>query len=268
MLDDLVKSVKAQLYDRVSSPLLASFALSWAAWNYRFILTVIASMPAPDKFSFIDSQIFPTSMDVLLRGGIYPLLTASTLIFLYPIPAKYVYRYWRQCQKELKEVQQKIDDETPLTREEARQLRREALSLSIEYDKVLQDKSAETMRLKQLIDELQNQKSAILQELPAIDDNNTTLNEFTLDESQLNMLNKIANNFNGVRKLQIIHSENDKLLAEYNLGELINGEYITQEYDQSFDDYMLTVTHKGRTALVRRMRNYNNEDNKSHKRTE
>lgn len=76
MFDDLSKSIKAQLYERVSSPLLGSFAISWVAWNYRFVLTLISSLPLNEKLAFIDTHIFPSYTQVLLQGGLYPLVTA------------------------------------------------------------------------------------------------------------------------------------------------------------------------------------------------
>ena len=67
--------------DSVSSPLLASFCLSWVAWNYRFIMVLVSSMPFTEKISYIDTHIFPTYQQVLLQGSLYPLLTALFLIF-------------------------------------------------------------------------------------------------------------------------------------------------------------------------------------------
>jgi hypothetical protein len=127
MLSDLAKTVKAQLYERVSSPLLGAFAISWVAWNYRFIFVLISSMPVAERFAYIDSNIFDSYQNIFLHGTLYPLLTTLSLIFIYPVPAKFVYEYWRKRQRELKEIQQRIDDETPLTREEARELRHETL---------------------------------------------------------------------------------------------------------------------------------------------
>ncbi len=250
-MDDLAKSVKAQLYERVSSPLLASFALSWAAWNYRFILVLVSSMPVTEKIGYIDSRVFPTIEEISLRGALYPLLTALALIFLYPIPAKYVYQYWRRQQKELKEIQQQIDDETPLTKEEARQLRREVLSASIEYDKALQSRTAEISRLKELVEELQasSPPTPIDTQTPIVEP--PTENE--LDESQFLMLEKIAKS--KPIKTHLVNAEPDRIVAEYNLGELLNREYTSQAMDREVRDYRVSATHKGREALVKRARN-------------
>lgn len=254
MLDDLAKSVKAQLYERVSSPLLAAFSMSWVAWNYRFILILVSSMSATEKIAYVDSQIFPTFQEIASRGALYPLLTALSLIFIYPIPAKYVYQHWRLRQKELKEIQQQIDDETPLTKEEARQLRRDTLAASMEYDKALQDRATEIARLKELVQELQKQ-SAVIGEPPKHEAEIPSNGADELDEAQMAMLEKIAKAPSRSLKNHIINAESDRVLAEYNLGELLNGEFVTQAIDREARDYRISPTHKGRAVIVRRRRN-------------
>lgn len=254
MLDDLSKSIKAQLYERVSSPLLASFCLSWVAWNYRFVMVLVSSMPFAEKISYIDTHIFPTYQQVLLQGSLYPLLTALFLIFAYPIPAKYVYEYWRKRQRELKEIQQRIDDETPLSREEAREIRREALKASLDYDKEIQSKSAEIVRLKELIEELQQVAPSKLPLQPDQSYSPPPVSPNDLSNPQFEMLDEIAKATDGIpKKMLLAHSGNDVVLAEYNLGELKRAELVTENYSGAKRDYILKATHPGRALLVRRV---------------
>lgn len=250
MFDDLSKSIKAQLYERVSSPLLGSFAISWVAWNYRFVLTLISSLPLNEKLAFIDTHIFPSYTQVLLQGGLYPLVTALLLIFVYPIPAKYVYAYWKKRQRDLKEVQQKIDYETPLSREEARQIRREALQTELEFDKEIQSKSVEIARLKDLIEGLQradDAKPAVLVETEPGPPNHA----YEIDDAQAAMLYEVARASDGINKAVLLErTSGDKVLAEYNLGELKRRDLLTITY--SAGRYTVKVTHEGRALLVKR----------------
>lgn len=156
MLDDVTKSINAQLYDRISSPLFSSFLISWAGWNYKFILIILSGSPAKEKFQLID-LIFPDSLTALLRGAALPLLTALAIIFLYPYPARFIYRFSRLRHQELKVIQTEIDDLTPMTREEAKKLRHDALTKTEELESQLEKNRLEATHLKDRIVELQRE---------------------------------------------------------------------------------------------------------------
>lgn len=260
MLSDLAKTVKAQLYERVSSPLLGAFAISWVAWNYRFILVLISSMPVAERFAYIDSNIFDSYQNIFLHGTLYPLLTTLSLIFIYPIPAKFVYGYWRTRQRELKEIQQRIDDETPLTREEARELRHETLNARLEFEQELERRSGEITRLKETIKELQPREKVDV-DRPQKKQTKPTLQKTieansVLDENQVQMLNEIAESGIGILKQDIISSSGkDKVLAEYNLGELQTKGYVSVGYISDLGGNSVSVTHPGRSYLINHARN-------------
>lgn len=135
MFDDLIKTVKSQLYDRVTSPLFSCFFISWVGWNYKFILVLLSGIKIEEKFKYIDLNIYTSAYDIALHGIFYPLLTALFVIYIYPYPAKYTYSFYRRRQVELKEIQQQIDDDTPLTKEEAKKIRSDAFILNIEFEK-------------------------------------------------------------------------------------------------------------------------------------
>lgn len=262
MLDDLAKTVKAQLYERASSPLLGAFVISWAAWNYRFLLVLVSSMPTAEKFTYIDTKIFSSYQVIFLHGTLYPLLTTLSLIFIYPFPAKFVYEYWRTRQRELKIIQQRIDDETPLTREEARELRHETLNARLEFEQELERRSAEITRLKESIKELQPREKVDVDRPPKkpvkpapakVAETNSVL-----DENQTQMLQKIAEAREGVLKKGLISSSGkDKILAEYNLGELETRGYATERYEGALGGTAVFVTHLGRSYLVNHARDHN-----------
>lgn len=153
MFEDLVKTVKAQLYDRITSPLLGCFALSWAAWNYKLLFTLFSGMNVKDKFNYIDTSLYESTYKYLSCGLIFPLATTAFFIFVYPYPAKVAYSFVRNRQAELKEIQQKIDDETPLTREEAKKIRSDAVKMSIEFEQEIEKLREENLTLRNVIKE-------------------------------------------------------------------------------------------------------------------
>lgn len=156
MLDDIITTIKAQLYERATSPLLGSFLISWCVINYKFILIIFSSLPAPEKITYIGMNIFVSLHDYILKGVLYPLVAALALIIIYPYPAAAIYRISRNHQKQLKSIKQSIEDETPLTLEEARKLRSQFLIQRIQFDQDLEKNITEIKSLKSLIIELES----------------------------------------------------------------------------------------------------------------
>lgn len=150
MLDDLTKEIKAQLYERVKSPLFGAFALSWAAWNYRPLLAVLSGMSFQEKLAYLDT-LYPSGwywLGYCLAG---PLASAVGFLLVYPHPARWMYRYWANQHKALKKVQQEIEDETPLTQEEAKALRKTSLAQVAEVQAQMQDMSQTIRELNERI---------------------------------------------------------------------------------------------------------------------
>ena len=157
-MDDLIKSFKAQMYDRVTSPLLSSFLISWAAWNHRLFLVIFSSdFKIKEKFQYIDNVLYPGLYEVGLRGFLWPLLSALALLLLYPIPGRWIYEYVHNEQKKLKEIQQRIDDETPLSKADAQKLRAEVRKTVTEHVKEIAERDAEIEKLKKSLSELESE---------------------------------------------------------------------------------------------------------------
>lgn len=200
------------------------------------------------KLTYIDAHLFPTYEEVLWRGVVYPLLSALAYIFLYPLPSKYVYRYSRSRQKELKQIQQKIDDDTPMTQEEVRELRKESVRIMQDYEQQIAQRSAEVTRLRDLLAEVQQKQltmdtSTALQRVPEFEE---------LNNEQEAILLRIGNNAgDGISPSVFIKQPDaDKVVVQHNLDELERFGYITGFHNNS--NYYLGITPKGRTYLVKR----------------
>ncbi|ELY4158743.1 hypothetical protein SMZ39_001427 [Cronobacter turicensis] len=167
MFEDLIKTVKAQLYDRITSPLLGCFLISWFIWNYKFVFTLFSDMKIQDKFKYIDSVILTEGGGYFLRFVVFPLLTTAFFIFIYPYPAKFTYAFFRKRQVELKKIQQELDNETPITKEEAKKIRSDAIKMSIDFEQEIEKLREENLSLRKLLKELNN--------------NSTTDNNISLD---------------------------------------------------------------------------------------
>ncbi len=166
MFEDLIKTVKAQLYDRLTSPLLGCFLLSWVIWNYKFIFTLFSEMKTEEKFKFIESYIYAGHYSHFIYGLLLPFITTLFFIFIYPYPAKFAYAFFRKRQVELKEIQQKIDDETPLTREEARKIRSDAVKMSIEFEQEIEKLREENLSLRNIIKKINDNPEISAKSIP------------------------------------------------------------------------------------------------------
>ncbi|KFF70876.1 hypothetical protein [Pectobacterium brasiliense] len=159
MFEDLIKTVKAQLYDRITSPLLGCFLISWFIWNYKFIFTLFSDMKIIEKFKYIDNVIYDGASDYFIHCLALPLITTMFFIFIYPYPAKFTYEFFRKRQVELKEIQQKLDNETPLTKEEAKKIRSDAIKMSIDFEQEIEKIREENLSLRKLLKE-RNEKNS------------------------------------------------------------------------------------------------------------
>lgn len=148
MWEELTKSVKAALYDRIASPLLGTFVVSWVLWNHRFVTVLFSGMEPASKFRFVDTVLYPAWEYVLWQMIVFPLLTTVLFIFLYPYPARIVFEFTRQQQKRLKEIRQRIEDETPLTAAESKQIRTTALQAQLLYEKDMRALTEENQLLR------------------------------------------------------------------------------------------------------------------------
>tara|TARA_A200000113_G_scaffold63689_1_gene54765 strand:+ start:382 stop:1149 length:768 start_codon:yes stop_codon:yes gene_type:complete len=223
-IDDIVNSVKAELYDRSVSPLMGSFIISWLLWNYKFVLLIFSNIAIDEKFSQIDKLYTNYDTEGIWFWLLLPLITTLIHIYLYPIPAKYVFKHARNKQRELKEIKTQIEDETPLTKEEARDIKRQLALLQIEHEKELERKDSEIEGLK---NEVKKHKSsaedsyigeAKKSEKQIIKEAHPSKDTAVLSDKEVEILKTIG--ANSINKYLYINSRPDKNEAEHLINQL------------------------------------------------
>jgi hypothetical protein len=255
MLDEIMQSMKAHLYDRAVSPLMGSFIVSWAVWNYKFILIFMSGLDATEKFKIIDTLLFPTWTQVALQGSIYPLITALAYLYIYPHPAKKVFEYSRGQQKDISDIKKKIERESLLTVNESRAIRGEIYKLEESLQKEIGRKDGEIQRLKMEIDSISTQPNKKINSaediLSSPDEKKSTENIDLLGDDQVALLQIIGSYTDAVEEIHIIESYNGgHVKAKYYLGELEKLGYVTRDYEQGLGDYTYELSHKARSFLV------------------
>ncbi len=252
MIQELINSTKVVLYERTASPLFGAFLISWCVWNWKVIIVILAAIPVMNKISFIDLYFngFLSSIWLLIVG---PLITSLIYLFLYPIPAKYVYKYSQRQQKELKSIRIEVEDNTPLSLEESRQLRAKLSELEDSFYSQLASKDAELNKLRTQLNQSTQQSLS-----KSVDLNRTNIhsrpsklesNDIMLDENKTlgittpviidftvaNHTYRLGDDFHNfgpgqvnVVKLKDTFYFRDKILVKFTLDKpLQEGQYIT-----------------------------------------
>ena len=133
MLSELKNSIKAKLYDFTYTPFLSSVFISWIIINHKYLLIYFGESSIKDKLLLLND--YNTSISVMNKeipyslNFILPILFGLFYVFLYPWISKIFYEYTLKRTKELRKIKQQIEDETPLTRKEARFLIQENRTL-------------------------------------------------------------------------------------------------------------------------------------------
>ncbi len=275
MIDVVKNSIKSTLYDRITSPLFGSFAISWSVWNYKLIVVLLSSMKAPEKLTYIEKYIYTDPATIWYQGMSYPLMTSVAFIIFYPFPAKIIYEYWQLQQKSLKTIKQKIEDETPLTQEESRKLRRDIINIVIEHDKEISKRNHEIEKLNTELEEIkinnaestktiemsEKEIEALKVKLSDLGEPKS-LDEFYSEEGvkpvdsddlhpiQVQMLRQVGESQKGISKenLLIKYAEM-KVKAQYYLDDLVIKGFLKEVGDGADSGYL--IVHGGREYLVK-----------------
>lgn len=253
-MDDLIKGIKAQLYDRLSSPLFFTFAISLLAWNYRPALIFVSSLSPQDKFLALDLLSLTWEREQLYWLShllFFPLATTAFYIFVLPWAEKIVFEYTLERKKDLKLARQKIEDETPVSNEEARELRSLAEAVYKEHDAIIKSRQEEIARLKLEVADLRGKlNQAPESSVKAV----TPLEDVTATQAE--MLQKIST-FGGIDVSKYVlfkDAPEARLKVQYDIDELVRRNYILEHNaadEDNGDMYdAVTLTALGRRFLV------------------
>jgi hypothetical protein len=244
MVDEIMKSAKAQLSERIASPLIGSFAISWCLWNYKFLVILFSAVSVSQTFELVDTMVFPTTLSLILNGLLLPATTTFAYIFVYPYPAKYVYEFTRRRQKEINEVRQRIEDETPLTIEESRKIKAEVLRTEKAHQETVDRLNSEISRLKL---EMTNGQPETPTVPPAAEESS----QEAVTPTQLAVL-KLLENAGGKMNENILikSSKESKVKTEFDLGELVKLEMIKRRHHIATGENTYEFLHEGRRILL------------------
>ena len=177
MLEEFEKSVKATLYDRLTSPLVGSIVTAWSICNYKFFLIILSNLSFAEKSIALDDY-FVRQNDIIRFTNylfylcnwegikvswvyyyfnilIIPLFWSIIYICVYPRIATKVFAIWQQYVKNKREIKNELEEQTLLTQEESSRIRENFLRRKIELNSLLTERDKEIQILKEEIDRLQ-----------------------------------------------------------------------------------------------------------------
>lgn len=212
MIDDIKDSIKAKLYDFQYTPFMSSVLISWVVINHKYLLVFFADFADLEKkLDLLKEWDFglhtpwftvPYVMNVLL-----PILFGLFYVFVYPKINKKFYEYTLERNKELKKIKQDIEDETPITQEKARELKREHYKLADERDQALEKlKESQKEYTKELTDALKPLQDEIQAHMAAHNVSNQLIEKLKAENESLKK---------SLENLPTITAERDELKEKF-----------------------------------------------------
>lgn len=125
MLKEALESLRINWISRASSPLFGALVTSWTVWNHRLLFVLLSDKSIAWRFNYIDNRLYPTAQDFLIYHVVGPILSAALYLYVFPYPARAVFRYTLKRKKELNDISLAIEGQQLLTLEEAQLLRKE-----------------------------------------------------------------------------------------------------------------------------------------------
>lgn len=173
-MEEVIKSIKAFLYDRTVSPLFGAFAVAWLGWNYRVVMAVLdGSASLAEKMSFLDGyfaddrlfQMAGLSFHViggghLVNGLLMPAIFTFVYIYVYPKLAQPVYLSSLENLRNLRELKNKQDGLRLLTLDESRRLQKEIEQLRSKSEEEVANYRKRIESLVETINSLEDKKDS------------------------------------------------------------------------------------------------------------
>lgn len=252
MVDELVKTIRLHLADRLTSPLMGAFMVSWCVWNYRVVLLIFSPDTALRKIQLISAVGVPSHAHLWA----YPLITSVLYILVYPWPARWAYEYAGWQRAALVRIRRKLENETPLTKEDSIKLRSQFSRSEGQYidrieqkDREVDRLTSQVVRLQSLLSEAESREALLRSERADEADGPPV----TLNQDVINLLAVVEHIGDEASLTRIVSTAGgEKLPTEVLLNEVAGmgliRSYAREIGGRDFEFFKLTAT--GKKALL------------------
>lgn len=283
-MDSLSKTLGTFFEERLSNPLISSFAIAWSLYNYKVFVILFSENTVTETFSLIH-QRFPDESAVLVHGFVWPAVFAALYLFALPYPTKWVFKWVREKQKAIDDIRDEYEAHKRLTREQSIELRTSMRELGETVEELRKGN-------RQLQEELKESRKAAVAAQGSL-----TSAQFAIDEKdrQLDLLKLVTqaraaspspesfksdvppepakenqwtdNELKGLqlRLLDVIGAADalepwqirksvdvEKVALEYALQDLVDNKYLDEAISQ--DGLIYRITQSGRRILLEQKR--------------
>lgn len=245
----LLRDVRLSISERLESPLISTFSVSWCIINYKLIIIILSSEHIFYKLKLINWYFSSSYLFGVLNSFIYPVLITVFYIFVYPLIALRVNNVVLTNKMLLIDQQKSIENKRIVTADELSEIH------SI-YQQDIDDLNAEIVRLKSI-----NSKQALkLQMNEGVDlqikSNNS--NSFKkqsqqLENEMIDLLVSQENTNNSITVSQFLGSFNksyESVLVNYVYKKLLDENIIEEDFDPGDGRNYINLTSKGREGYL------------------
>ncbi|WBA15753.1 hypothetical protein [Salinivibrio proteolyticus] len=165
MFDELTKSLKSVLYERVSSPLLGSVGLVWLAYNWKPVFYFLLSDEIVEKrIDHIATNY--TSFD---HNFLYPVLIGGAISIFYPVISFFPFWVAEQIQHIQRNLKQKLSMSQLLTLEQSMALRAELVTKEKRIKSIVADSQTLRAELERQVKNLTDENTDLYHRLSELD---------------------------------------------------------------------------------------------------
>jgi hypothetical protein len=161
MIADIKDYISITLAKRLVSPFVSTFLFCWCVANYNIWIVIFSSVEWTTKLAYIqhDLSLDFTSIGSFIVSSSYftiPLIITLFYIFLWPKIDIKIYEYSRKQNVEYRELQIKLDKETPVSESKLKDFHERWEEKFSQYNKNLAQKNAIIQDLEKNAVELQS----------------------------------------------------------------------------------------------------------------
>ncbi|EIJ0971211.1 hypothetical protein LH716_004310 [Vibrio vulnificus] len=162
MIKDITNSIKAALYQRVSSPLYGTYICSWLLYNWELVLPLILGTKTIDeRVVAFKSGISPEASGFEYNTIIVPLFITASLLVIQPLLQRFVFIYTEWNRSEGLKKRDEYSSETMLTLEQSNELRASVQKVQQFHQEVLKNKEEEINEYKRQLESKDRSANAI-----------------------------------------------------------------------------------------------------------